>query len=272
MFRILFIYLFFFSSIAYGWHDRVFDDNFKHDKDISPWKYLKLTLTVDDLAKHGFDKDQVSYIKGNIGCKETGLTLITKIGKDIIYKQNYPQCWVFKQPFKELKEEKDVWFLMRYSDHEYIQLYTLEVSTSPIVDFSTPDVSIRDLYPERKISWSGKDKKVITYFGALNIYFINKCSHKWMNYSVAFETSGPMGGWKGFKLYTLDSLINDTFKFGKAQSYIDFYAEIPRTDMNDRNTISIPWFRPTGLQNNLDNDNYCSEVYKIQLKPVYYEK
>ncbi len=165
--KVLFIILFFISNVTYGGHSSVFNDNFNHDKDISPWKHLKLTLTVDDLVKHGFDKDQISYIKENIGCKETGLTLITKIGKDIVYKQNYPQCWVFKQPFKELKEQKDVWFLMHYSSHEYVQLYRLEA-------FLTPDVSVRDLYPERKTSWYGKGKKVNTWFGARNIYFINK--------------------------------------------------------------------------------------------------
>ena len=68
-------------------------------------EYLKLTLTADDLVKHGFDKDQISYIKENIGCKETGLTLI-KMVKILYISQNYPQCWVFKQPFTKSRNKK----------------------------------------------------------------------------------------------------------------------------------------------------------------------
>ena len=36
--------------------------------------------------------------------------------------------------------------------------------------------------------------------------------------------------WTGFKLITLDSLINITLSWGNAHSHIDFYAEIPRND------------------------------------------
>ena len=173
MIKFLFSLIFTFSQIVIA--DHTFDDwwdkdgNWKKDAIYSPFikkgvdesnypKTIYLTQTIDDLINYGYKKEDIDQMKNMAQCNSNKLSIIKRNKKDYEYELKYPTCWVLKQPFKNINQDENVWFMVKFSDHEHIQLFRI-----------SPRGVVFAVYP--RIELIEGTKYYHTWFGAKNIFF-----------------------------------------------------------------------------------------------------
>ena len=270
MIKFLFSLIFTFSQIVIA--DHTFDDwwdkdgNWKKDAIYSPFikkgvdesnypKTIYLTQTIDDLINYGYKKEDIDQMKNMAQCNSNKLSIIKRNKKDYEYELKYPTCWVLKQPFKNINQDENVWFMVKFSDHEHIQLFRI-----------SPRGVVFAVYP--RIELIEVTKYYHTWFGAKNIFFINKCEHKWMNHSIAFEIKGGQHRWEAWEIQNLDSLLHFGYRYGDGTKIkISYRVSIPNSDFKGEKNTTFPWF-----SSNPKSNGYCEEIYRIVRKRVYYEK
>ena len=214
-------------------------------------KTIYLTQTIDDLINNGYKSEDIEHMKNMAGCNGDNLSIIKKNKKDYEYEFKYPKCWVLKQPFKNINQDDNVWFMIKFSDHDHMQLFRIS------------HLGIFAIYPKLDLK-----KGDTHWFGAKDIFFINKCKHKWMNHSIAIEIQGVEGRWEAWELQNLDSMLHFGYRYNDGTEIdINYSVTIPNSDLAGTKDTNFPWF-----SSNPQSDGYCEEIYKIVRKRVYYEK
>ena len=269
MMRFLFLIILTLSKIVMA--DHTFDYSWDKDgnwkKDVVEYQKLKqgielehidnlktiyLTKTIDDLIKYGYKKEDIAHMKNMADCNSNKLTIIKGNKKDYKYELKYPVCWVFKQPFQNINQDDNVWFMINFSDHSHIQL------------FRVYPLGIEAIYPRLKL----KKGKPTTWFGARDVFFINKCKHKWMNHSIAIEIGSSYSRWDAWEIQNLNAMVHYGYRYNDGTEVdIRYRVEIPNSDLPGTKNTSFPWF-----SNNPQSDGYCEEIYRVVRKRVYYEK
>ena len=225
-------------------------------EDTKPYKKIILTKTIDDLINNGYTKEQIERIKKEHDCNGDDLILITKKGDNYFYENNYPKCWIFKQPFKNIKQNKNDWFMIRYSDHHEIQFFSIIENLKEKKDGSWGK-NVMAIYPKNE------GFKLKGHTGAHTIRFFNDCNQEWMNHSITIKAEKGMIRTSDFKiLYNLEQFLKiGISRYDWPEYIVNFYLETPLADGKYKPDVNYPF--PSHTE--------CRDLYEIERKRVYYK-
>ena len=251
--KIFWIFFLLMSQFLYAYHS--IDEYWPEET--TPYKKIILTKTIDDLVNNGYTKEQVERIKKEYECNGNDLILISKKDDGIVYKKNYPKCWIFKQPFKNIKQNKNDWFMIRYSDHGKMQFFSI-IEKLKYKKNDSWGKNVVAIYPKNE------GYKLSAHGGAHTIRFFNQCNQKWMNYSITIQQIelGMTYQSKRTILYNLEQFLKVGDSMYNWPHYIvNFDVKLPVSDRKDQVYVKYPF----------PSSSECKEAYQIERKRVYYK-